>query len=130
MYVDIAFTWQYNAQIGTDPQGKQPSIMMFNIGSSVYGDWDGERGGGYFRPGGWFSWNIEEYLPGINAPILIIQGENDNYGTIAQVETIAENAGGISEIKMLAECGHSPHKDREDTVLEAMKRFIKKILKT
>jgi len=76
------------------------------------------------------SWNIEEYLPGINVPILIIQGEDDNYGTIAQVETIAEKTGGISEIEMLAECGHSPHKDRGDTVLEVMKRFIKKILKT
>ncbi|MBT8356821.1 MAG: alpha/beta hydrolase [Deltaproteobacteria bacterium] len=76
------------------------------------------------------SWNIEEYLPGINAPILIIQGEDDNYGTIAQVETIAEKTSGISEIRMLTECGHSPHKDRGDTVLEVMQRFIKKILKT
>jgi hypothetical protein len=66
--VDFALTWQYNAQIGTDPQGKQPSILMFNIGSSIYGDWDGERGGGYFRPGGWFSWNIEEVYLGIARP--------------------------------------------------------------
>jgi pimeloyl-ACP methyl ester carboxylesterase len=76
------------------------------------------------------SWNIEEYLPGITVPILIIQGEDDNYGTIAQVETIDKKTGGHSEIRMLAECGHSPHKDREEAVLKEMKRFIKKILKT
>jgi pimeloyl-ACP methyl ester carboxylesterase len=75
------------------------------------------------------SWNIEEYLPGINVPILIIQGENDSYGTIAQVETIDKKTGGNSEILMLAKCGHSPHKDREEAVLEAMKRFVKKTLK-
>lgn len=66
--LDLAFTWQYNAQIGSDPTGKQPSKMMFNIGSSVYGDWDGERGGLYFKPGGWFSWNIEEVYQGVARP--------------------------------------------------------------
>jgi len=74
-------------------------------------------------------WNIEEYLPEINVPIMIIQGENDNYGTIAQVETIDKKTAVNSEILMLAECGHSPHKDREEAALEGMKRFVKKILK-
>jgi pimeloyl-ACP methyl ester carboxylesterase len=74
-------------------------------------------------------WNLEEYLPEINVPILIIQGENDNYGTIAQVETIDKKTGGCSEILMLDKCGHSPHKDREKAVLEVMKRFVQKILK-
>ncbi len=74
------------------------------------------------------SWNLEEYLPGIQVPILIIQGENDNYGTVAQVEAIDKKTGGNSETLMLSECGHSPHKDREEAVLKAMKHFIKKIL--
>lgn len=66
--LDLAFTWQYNAQIGSDPQGKQPSKMMFNIGASGYADWNGERGGLYFKPGGWFSWNIEEVYQGVARP--------------------------------------------------------------
>ena len=63
-------------------------------------------------------------------PILIIQGENDNYGTAAQVEAIDKKTGGNSEILMLSECGHSPHKDQEKIVLEAMKRFVKNTLQT
>ncbi len=38
------------------------------------------------------SWNIEEYLPGITCPVLCIQGEEDEYGTIAQVEAIKAGA--------------------------------------
>ena len=75
-------------------------------------------------------WNNQEYLTGINVPIMIIQGENDNYGTIAQVETIDKKTAGNSEILMLNECGHSPHKDREEAALEGMKRFVKKTLKS
>ncbi len=66
--VDIAFTWQYNAQLDSTPDGKYPSIMMFNIGASFFADWDGEPGGLYFRPGGWFSWNTEDVYQGIARP--------------------------------------------------------------
>ena len=63
--VDIAFTWQYNAQLSDEADGKYPSIIMFNPGASVYADWDGEPGGLYFRTGGWFSWNTEDVHQGI-----------------------------------------------------------------
>jgi len=94
-----------------------------NTGCAFWG-WNGA----WLHPDFLF-WSIEEYLPGINVPILIIQGQNDNYGTIDQVETIDKKTGGNSEMLILDECGHSPHKDREEVVLEAMKRFIQKILK-
>jgi pimeloyl-ACP methyl ester carboxylesterase len=74
-------------------------------------------------------WNIEEYLPGIHVPNLVIQGENDNYGTIAQLEAIDKKTSGHSDILILAECSHAPHKDQEEVVLEAMKQFVKNTLK-
>jgi pimeloyl-ACP methyl ester carboxylesterase len=72
------------------------------------------------------AWNIEDYLPAIDVPILVIQGEDDEYGTIAQVEAIQEKAAGPVEVRMLARCKHSPHRDQEAASLDAMADFIKR----
>lgn len=72
-------------------------------------------------------WNIEAYLPTIRVPLLVIQGENDQYGTSAQVATIARQAGGEVEVMMLPRCGHSPHREQEAVTLEAMTRFIARV---
>lgn len=72
-------------------------------------------------------WNIEEYLPRITCPILVIQGEDDPYGTMAQVEAIARQAGGPVETLALAECRHSAHRDQTEAVLEAIGKFVGKI---
>jgi pimeloyl-ACP methyl ester carboxylesterase len=69
-------------------------------------------------------WNIEEYLPRITCPILAIQGLEDQYGTVAQVQAIARQSGGTVEILPLADCRHSAHRDRPDAVLEAIARFV------
>jgi pimeloyl-ACP methyl ester carboxylesterase len=69
-------------------------------------------------------WNIEEYLPRITCPILVIQGLEDEYGTMAQPEAIARQSGGPVEILRLANCRHSAHRDQPDAVLEAIARFV------
>ena len=69
------------------------------------------------------SWNIEEYLPKITCPVLCIQGEEDEYGTIAQVEAI-KAAAPQTEILMLPHCKHSPHRDQVEKTLEAMAKFV------
>ena len=58
------------------------------------------------------SWNIEEYLPRIKCPLLAIQGEGDEYGSMAQLDAIKRQAGGTCELLKLPACGHSPHKDQ------------------
>lgn len=73
------------------------------------------------------AWNIEEYLPRIDCPVLAIQGFDDEYGTMAQLETIAKQAGGPVELLRLADCRHSPHRDQPQVVLEAMSRFIARL---
>ena len=73
-------------------------------------------------------WNIEEYLPRINCPILVIQGEEDQYGTMAQVAAIRRQAGGPVETVVLADCRHSAYRDRRDSTLEAITRFVKKVI--
>ncbi len=73
------------------------------------------------------AWNIEEYLPRVTCPVLAIQGEDDEYGTPAQVEAIRKQAAGEVEVLMLADCRHSPHKDQPQATLEAMAGFIERI---
>ena len=68
-------------------------------------------------------WNIEEYLPKIRCPVLAIQGEDDEYATMRQIEVIAERVPGTRLLK-LPRCGHSPHRDQEASVLEALAAFV------
>lgn len=73
------------------------------------------------------AWNIEEYLPRITSPILAIQGLDDQYGTMAQVQAIERQSGASVEILALADCRHSAHRDQPEAVLEAITRFVSAI---
>jgi pimeloyl-ACP methyl ester carboxylesterase len=72
-------------------------------------------------------WNIEEYLPRTTCPILAIQGLDDEYGTMAQVQAIARQSAGPVEILPLARCRHSAHRDQPETVLAAIAGFVGRI---
>jgi pimeloyl-ACP methyl ester carboxylesterase len=69
-------------------------------------------------------WNIEEYLPAITSPVLVVQGEDDDYGTLQQVDAVLTQVNGPAKSLVLAHCGHSPHSDQPDAVLEAVRRFL------
>lgn len=73
------------------------------------------------------SWNIEDYLSRITCPILAIQGEDDQYGTMAQVEAIARQSAGPVEILALADCRHSAYRDQPEAVLEAITKFVQTV---
>jgi pimeloyl-ACP methyl ester carboxylesterase len=69
------------------------------------------------------AWNIEASLPAIRIPVLVIQGEDDEYGTFAQVEAIAASVS-HTETLLLKQCGHAPHRDQRDVVLERAAAFV------
>jgi len=71
------------------------------------------------------SWNIEEYLPHISVPVLVIQGEGDEYGTLRQVEAIESKCKGPVESVVLPRCGHSPHRDQPERTLDAIAKFVR-----
>ncbi len=73
------------------------------------------------------SWNIESYLDTIRCPVLCIQGEQDEYGTPAHVKAIRSRVPD-TELVMLADCKHSPHRDQREKTLEAAERFVKKVV--
>lgn len=73
-------------------------------------------------------WNIEEFLPHIDAPFLLVQGEDDEYGTWKQIEAIERQVRGPVEAVRVPRCGHAPHRDQPAIVLDAMTRFVRALL--
>jgi len=70
------------------------------------------------------SWDIQDCLPKVKCPVLVIQGEDDQYGTAAQVEAIAHQVTGPSKVLLLPNCAHIPHRESKDRVAQEMTEFI------
>lgn len=69
-------------------------------------------------------WNIEGCLPAVTCPLLVIQGADDEYGSLAQVDAIARQAGGPVQTLVVPACGHRIHRQGRDVVLDAIGRFL------
>jgi pimeloyl-ACP methyl ester carboxylesterase len=69
------------------------------------------------------AWSIEEEIRTIRCPLLAIQGLDDEYGTLEQIRGIARR---VPQARLLEipNCGHSPHKDQPESVIEAVTRFL------
>jgi pimeloyl-ACP methyl ester carboxylesterase len=74
-------------------------------------------------------WNIKNILPRIEAPVLAVQGKDDEYGTVNQVNSILNNVSGPAESLLIENCGHIPHFQAEEKVLNKMTEFILKYSK-
>jgi pimeloyl-ACP methyl ester carboxylesterase len=69
------------------------------------------------------AWNIEALLPEIACPLLTVQGLDDEYGTIEQIDRIARGVPHLRRIE-LARCGHSPQRDQPEAVLAAVASLL------
>src|SRR5579862_520214 len=65
------------------------------------------------------TWNVEAYAARVRAPILTVQGLDDEYGTPAQIDLLARIAPAPVDRMLLARCAHTPHRDRSG-LLESM----------
>ena len=74
------------------------------------------------------SWNIECFLPRIECRSLIIQGEEDEYGTLKQVNNIIKQTKGQSTQFVIPNVKHTPHKEMPELILYKASNFIKKII--
>jgi pimeloyl-ACP methyl ester carboxylesterase len=72
-------------------------------------------------------WSLEDEARQLTVPALLIQGEDDEYGTVAQIDRIAELAREPIERIVLAGCGHAPHRDQEATVIAAISAFAARL---
>lgn len=73
-------------------------------------------------------WQMLDRLPAIRCPVLALQGEDDEHGTRAQVEEIVSRVSGAARGLMIPACGHSPHREHEDVVLEKTAAFVRAVL--
>ena len=68
-------------------------------------------------------WSIEDMIGRIGQPMLLIQGRDDEYGTLAQLDRIEARAKAPTSRLVLDQCGHSPHRDHEAAVIDAIEAF-------
>jgi pimeloyl-ACP methyl ester carboxylesterase len=57
--------------------------------------------------------------------MLLIQGRDDEYGTLAQLDRIEARVKGPAQRLVLDRCGHSPHRDQEMAVIDAIADFAR-----
>jgi pimeloyl-ACP methyl ester carboxylesterase len=72
---------------------------------------------------GFAGWNIEDLLPRVTAPLLLIQGKNDPYFSLGQLDRIARVVPATRRLE-LADCGHAPYRERTNPVLETTADFL------
>lgn len=89
---------------------------------AMFKAWSGTWLGDRFR-----GWNIEPLLSSIACPVLVIQGSDDAYGTEKQVHAIASQVSGSIESHIIPDCGHTPHLEYPEKILDLMADFIRKL---
>jgi pimeloyl-ACP methyl ester carboxylesterase len=70
------------------------------------------------------NWNIEDEIRGLDVPTLLVQGTDDEYGTLDQLDRIEQALAGRCERMEVEGAGHSPHLSDLDEVAVAVARFV------
>jgi len=91
--------------------GKNTESMFFSWANMWLGD--------NFR-----EWNIEHYLSKIKCPVLAIQGQEDEFGTYKQLESIKKHTNNLSKLLFIENCKHVPHQQAQEIVKKEMINFI------
>jgi pimeloyl-ACP methyl ester carboxylesterase len=73
-------------------------------------------------------WDISEYLAYIRVPVAILQGAEDQYGTIRQIEIAQQECYCPVEVTIVPGAGHSPNRDAPEATLDAISDFVGRIL--
>jgi pimeloyl-ACP methyl ester carboxylesterase len=74
------------------------------------------------------SWDISDYLAYIRVPVAIVQGADDQYGTLRQIEIAREECYCPVEVTIVPNVGHSPHREAPQLTLDTVSEFAKRIL--
>ena len=69
-------------------------------------------------------WNLDAALRQVHSPLLALHGDSDEYGSAAHPQRIVALANGPTELALLPDCGHVPHKEQADQVLAYCRRWF------
>ena len=70
------------------------------------------------------AWNVADVLDNLNVPVLALQGREDQYGTLAQIDVVAQKVSGSVTTAILEECRHSPFLEKPAETMRAVVEFI------
>jgi pimeloyl-ACP methyl ester carboxylesterase len=93
-----------------------------DVDNAFYG-WNGAWLDPEFR-----RWDIAEYLAYIRVPVAILQGADDQYGTMRQIEIAREECYCPVDVTVVPGAGHSPHRDAPGATLDTISEFAGRIL--
>jgi pimeloyl-ACP methyl ester carboxylesterase len=94
-----------------------------DVDNAFYG-WNGAWLDPQFR-----NWDISEYLAYIRIPLAILQGVDDQYGTIRQVEIAQDECYCPVDVVVIPGAGHSPHREAPKATLDAISEFANAVLR-
>ncbi len=69
-------------------------------------------------------WNLGYCIKDITCPVLVIHGENDEYGSNAFPEYIADNVSSVATKNIIKGCGHMPHHEKTSEVIDSVIGFV------
>jgi len=122
---DISITSIAQAKAAYESGDLKPKLARWhrNVDNAFYG-WNGAWLDPRFR-----DWDISDALAYIRVPVLIIQGENDQYGTMRQIEIAQEECYCPVDVALLPGVGHSPYREAPNQTLAALGDFADRILR-
>lgn len=95
-----------------------------DVDNAFYG-WNGAWLDPKFR-----DWDISEYLAYIRVPVAVLQGADDQYGTLKQIEIVEQESYCPVDVAIIANAAHSPHREAPEMTLTAIADFINRVLLT
>ena len=110
--VDARAAWQHGRL-------REPLARVHDDPDGAFSGWND----GWLNPA-FRHWNIEAELPKIRCPVLAIQGFDDQYGTMEQLDRIARGAPAAQLLK-LEDCGHTPQRDQPERVMSAIESLYR-----
>ena len=74
------------------------------------------------------NWSLDPYLSSVRCPVLAIHGDRDEYGSLAFPSRIVQGVAGPAQLAIMENCGHVPHREQQEHVLQLVADFVARSL--